>query len=268
MQNGKTKKPVQQVHKPYLTGSPYDRSVPKSALMVVLGVIMMAVAFLFLGALMMLDIPGLKIAVDVFIEAVVLLMFYYAGISNGSVAVNQGEIMYRRRETEREVTADELSRCYHPLKGFVIGLLGCAPAFIMALILALTTSKVMTGYGALPSWVSNLNKPEVAQPISFYTAGVAMNATSIVRVLVRMILMPLVNLVGAENADGLLVLERISPILVLLPGLSYGFGYTQGTKVRTKVHTDIAEGRKKAARKARRQKKAKQRVPAGPQQLN
>ena len=116
--------------------------------------------------------------------------------------------------------------------------------------------------------MSNLNKPEVAQPISFYTAGVAMNATSIVRVLVRMILMPLVNLVGAENADGLLVLERISPILVLLPGLSYGFGYTQGTKVRTKVHTDIAEGRKKAARKARRQKKAKQRVPAGPQQLN
>jgi len=202
------------------------------------------------------------------ILAFVLLLFYYSGMSNGSIAVNQGEIMYRRKETEREVSAEELQRCYHPLKGFVIGLLGCVPAFILAFILAVTTQRVMMSFGMLPSWVSGLNRAEVSEPLAYYTAAVPLSLTSLCRVIVRMLLMPAVNLIGAENADALLILERVSPLLVLLPGVSYGFGYTRGVKVRKRVHADIAEGRKKAAKKARRQKKIRQRSSAGPQQLN
>ena len=268
MQHGKSKKPVKPVQKPYLTGAPYDSNVPKSALGVFFGILIMAVAHLFLGALMLVDLQVLKVTANVLVFVFAMLLFYYAGTSNGTIAVNQGEIMYRRKETDREVSADDLSRCYHPLKGFVIGLIGCSLAFLMAAFLALTTRRLMTTPGVLPSWVTSVGRAEVSEPLAFYTAVEPMTATGFVRVLVRMILMPFVNLIGAENSDSLLILERLSPLLVLLPGVAYGLGYQRGTVVRTRVHTDIAEGRRKAAKKAKRQKKARQRQAAGPQQLN
>ena len=86
------------------------------------------------------------------------------------------------------------------------------------------------------------------------------------RVVVRMLIMPFVNMVGATNADGLLTLERLSVLPMLLPALCYGVGYQQGVRVRTRVHTDIATGKRKRARKAKKQQRA--RAAKGPEQLN
>ena len=53
------------------------------------------------------------------------------------------------------------------------------------------------------------------------------------------------------HRDGMLLLERLSPIIVLLPAIAYGTGYLQGQKERTRIHTGIAENRKsRAARRA------------------
>ncbi|MBQ1860462.1 MAG: hypothetical protein II141_04705, partial [Clostridia bacterium] len=190
-----------------------------------------------------------------------------SGMSQGSVAVNNGEIMHHRRETGAQILPEELARSYHPLKGFLTGLAGTLPLFFCALIFAIITRKQMTGLGALPSWVAALEgREEVGPALEFYRTGGGWTLESILRIIIRLSLMPYVNMVGSGNADGLLLLERLSPILVLLPGLSYGVGYTQGVKVRSRVHADIAKNVRKKAKKNAKSKKAPK--AKGPIELN
>ena len=91
----------------------------------------------------------------------------------------------------------------------------------------------------------------------------------VLRLIVRMSIMPLISIIGAENADALLLVERLCVLPLLLPALSYGIGYTRGVAMRSRIHTDIARNKRKARKKQKQQQKQKQRLqPKGPQQLN
>ena len=87
------------------------------------------------------------------------------------------------------------------------------------------------------------------------------------RLIVRMMVMPFVNIIGADNKDAILLLERVSPLINLLPVLAYGLGYVNGVGVRTSVHTNIALGKKKAKRKQAKERRARRQA-KGPEQLN
>ena len=253
------KKPVQPVRKPYLTGSPADSSTIRSALTILGTLLLMGVAFLFFGAVLLFDQFVLRLITNALVYGVALLLYYNTGAGNGAIAVNNGEIMLRRLETDREVTPEERARCYHPLKGLIIGLLGCAPLIILALILAFTAERQMTSIGVLPSWVAALeSREEIGRALAYYHQPLYMGFTDWLRVGIRIGMMPLVNIIGSENPDGLLLLERLSPLIMALPGLFYGLGYRQGTEIRTKVHTDIAAGQTKRKKKDRRERKQRQ----------
>ncbi len=261
------------VSQPFLTGDPVDAGTLKSALMIFGGLFLVAFGYMLGGAVMTFDNLPLRVLLNGLILTVALGVFYFAGSSNGTIAVNQGEILYRRKETGREIKKEELSLCYHSLKGFLIGVIATVPLFICALILAMTARRLMSTPGTLPSWVTGLtSRKDITDALYVYTAGSPLTVTVIVRVIVRLSLMPLVNMVSSSNPDGMLVLERLSPLLVFLPGLAYGVGYTRGPANRTKVHTDIARNKKTAAKKARQQKKRRQaiaqRANRKPEQLN
>ena len=175
--------------------------------------------------------------------------------------------MLQRQEAGREVNPEDRRSCYHPLKGYIIGLLGSVPCVICCLLLAATAQRVVSGIGALPSWLSSLQRrEEIGGALAFYSQTSPMQLEDMMRVVVRMCIMPFVNMVGAANADGLLTLERLSALPMLLPALFYGVGYQQGVRVRIQVHTDIATGKRKRARKAKKQQRA--RAAKGPEQLN
>jgi hypothetical protein len=86
--------------------------------------------------------------------------------------------------------------------------------------------------------------------------------------IVRVAVMPFVSLVGAENRDGMLLVERLSPLLVLLPAAAYGTGYLQGRKERTKIHTGIAQSNQKRIRREKKARKARAARSRTPEQLN
>ena len=137
------------------------------------------------------------------------------------------------------------------------------------LLLAVMAERQVTGYGALPSWVSSLqSRNELGDALVAYTVREGISAVDVLRIIVRICVMPFVNMVGAENRDAMLLVEKLSPILVLLPAIAYGTGYLQGKKERTRIHTGIAENRKSRARKERRARKARMNRPKGPEQLN
>ena len=264
------KQKIQKVTKAYLKGDVIDRTTLPSAVKFFFGMVVMAILFLISGVMMNFDQQWVNILVNAAVMLAAYLFFHQLGISAGADAVNQGEIMHARQEKGRPVAEWERSMCFHPLKGLVGALLGAIPFFLCALALALIAERQMTNLGALPSWVGGIEgREEIGGALAYYHETGNMSLEGILRLIIRMTTMPVVNMIGAANKDGMLLLERISPVLMLLPAICYGIGYMGGVGIRTNIHTNIALGKKKAKRKQAKERRARRTQPhRGPEQLN
>ena len=265
----KSKKTVTPVEKPFLKGKPTDERTWKAATGF-FGILLVAAIMTFLvcsAASMSNQI--LRIALNLAVELLVLFIFYNNAIGRSADAVARGEILWQRKEKGIPFTEKEQAICFHPAKGYVTGLLGTIPILICCILLAALAERQTTGYGTLPSWVSSLQgRNELGDALVAYTVREGISAVDVIRIIVRICIMPFVNMAGAENRDAMLLVERLSPILALLPAIAYGTGYLQGRKERTRIHTGIAENRKSRARKERKARKARVNRPKGPEQLN
>lgn len=268
MMNNQKKAKIEKVSKPYLRGDMYDRTTIPGALKFFTGTVVMAVIFLVVCMMMNWEQTWLNIAVNSAVLLLTYMMFAQFGMNAGADAVNQGEIMYAREEKGRPVADWERKLCYHPLKGLLTGLIGSVPILLCSIVLALIAERQMSGIGTLPSWVGSMEgRPEFGAALAVYHETGSLTLQSAMRLIVRMTTMPFVNMIGAGNSNGMLLMERISPILNLLPAVAYGLGYINGVSVRTTVHTNIALGKKKAKRKQAKERRNRiQR--RGPEQLN
>ncbi len=262
------KNKIEKVTKPYLKGDALDRTTVPGALKFFAGTVAMAVVFLIVCVMMSWDQRWLSIALNLAVLMAVYMMFAQFGMNSGADAVNQGEIMFARQEKGRPVADWERSMCYHPLKGLLSALFGSIPLVLYSLILAFVAQRQMSGLGVLPSWVGSIEgRQEIGNALAVYHETGSLTLEAATRLIVRMSTMPYVNIVGAENKDGMLLLERCSPLLNLLPAIAYGLGYMNGVGVRTTVHTNIALGKKKARRKQAKERRARRQA-RGPEQLN
>lgn len=262
----KKKKTIKPVKKPFLQGKPVDGSTAAAAIKFFFSLFGMALVNVLLGSMVSWSIQWLNILFNGALLLVIYGVYYQNGANRGVAAVNQGEILWQRRENGHQVDQKEQSLCFHPMKGFLIGLLGLLPALVCGLMLALVAQKQYTGLGALPSWIASLQRQtETAGALAIYQTEQAMSMESTLRVIVRLLVMPYVNMVGANNRDALLLLERICILPLLMPAISYGVGYLQGIRLRTQVHTDIALGKRKRAKKEKKRRQARSKEP---EQLN
>lgn len=263
----KQQKKIPKVTKPYLQGDPVDKTLFSRTIKFFFSTIGMVLAFVLVGGMMNWGNAILNGVFNGMIIVTMGLMFYQFGTTAGAEAVNQGEIMYQRRETGRTVDPAEQKLCFHPWKGMIYALLGSLPLVLASLVLACIAQKQMTPMGTLPSWIGALEtRPEIGAPLTFYHDVPSMSLEDTLRIIIRMSTMPYLNIIGSANRDGMLLLERISPILNLIPAVVYGLGYMCGVQVRSKVHTDIALGKKKQKRKQQKERRA--RSARQPEKLN
>lgn len=270
MTKGATKK-IEPVQKPFLRGHVKDERTWKNAV-VFFGLILLASVMCFLVCSMTgLDHVVLRVLLNTVIEALVLMIFYSRGTALGTDDVARGEVLYQRQERGMETAASERAMCYHPAKGFVIGLLGTAVLFLAALVFALKTEPQALGAGVLPGWLQPyLGRDEIGGPLAYYTQTEGLQWMDMLRILIRTCVIPFVSMVGTANRTGVVTVERLSPVLILLPAIAYGLGYLRGPGVRSRVHTEIAENKKRRARREKRERRArmKRSAPKGPEQLN
>ena len=160
--------------------------------------------------------------------------------------------------------------CYHPAKGAVIALLGCLLWLILSILFACITTRQYTSIGVLPSWLTVLQtREEIGAPLAFYSVIEPMSLEQILRIVLRIVCLPWVNIFSAGGAESLLTLERCMPLIMLVPALSYIVGYLRGPQVRSEVHTSIADNtRKRQRREQRRRRQRQQRTAKGPERLN
>ncbi len=261
---------IERISKPFVRGKIIDRTLPGGALKFFGFTLLMAFVYFMSMIVSSMDSQFLNILINGAILLTTWLIVWQSGMASGADAVSQGEIMYQRREKGRPVAKWEEDLCYHPLKGFIVALIGSIPLFVCCLILALIAKRQMTTIGVLPEWVSAFEgRPEIGGPLMYYHEEAKLTLETALRFIVHIVVMPLVSIVGADNKDGILLLERLSPVVVLLPAVFYGAGYALGTRERAAVHGNIALGKMKQQKKQRRERRARQQAARrGPEQLN
>lgn len=265
------KKKIAPVKKPYLTGTIVDKTTLGGAVKTFFFSVFMCVAFFLITFISNWNSTFLNVVTGLLMLFVTFLIFFQSGMRLGTDAVNQGEIMYQRQEKGRPVADWERKLCYHPLKGFTHALLGFLPLIILTLVYALIARIEKTAIGVPPAWLDqHMSNPEIAAPLQYYYQDPKMTIDVILRPISRASVIPYLKLFDVGySKPGKLLLDRLTPVLNLLPVIVYGVGYAWGTKVRTAVHTNIAMGKQKQKRRQAKERKARQTmVHRGPDRLN
>jgi len=272
MQNKGKKTPIEMVHKPIIQGSWCGKDARKMALKRALSVLTTTLVYLFGSLLLSFDALWGRILMGFVLVLGVCYYQYVNGLNQGENDAAYGEIIYGRKESGRVVPPEECERSFHPMKGIFAAVAGAAPFMLLALVFAFMAKPVYYSLGVLPSWTEGLMvQTEFATGLIHYNVSDGMGAMDIMRIIIRAMTMPFVNVASALGVEAVLLCERLSPLLILLSPLGYGIGYLGGQHLRDQVNTGIKMGddrKKKREMKARRKRQRQQRSSSkGPEQL-
>lgn len=261
----------EEIKKPFLTGSIFDERTIRSSLgffgtlIIVFLVAFIACASASFGNFI------LRLLFNAAAIILALIIFYNSGTKRGADDVARGEILWQKKEKQIQFSHSEQKLCFHQMKGYLIGLIGSGVFILLAIYLALNTSISMTGSGTLPSWMQAYAKrSDIGNALVNYTQPEGMMTIDYIRAIVRVAIIPFVNIIGTANREGILIIERLSPLILLLPAAAYGTGYLGGKTIRTRIHTAISDNERKRARKEKKRRKGKPTATHSrePEQLN
>ena len=261
---------IGKISKPYMRGTLVDRGLAGGALKFFGSMLLMIFVYFMSMIVSSVESHFLVVVINVAILGTTWLIFWQSGMASGTDAVSQGEIMYQRQEKGRPVADWERKLCYHPLKGYFVALLGALPLILCCAVFACIAQREMTTLGVLPKWVGAFEgRPEIGGGLSYYHQEAKLTLEAALRIGVRVAVMPWISIVGTDNKDLLLLVERLSPVLMLIPVVVYGTGYMLGTSVRAAVHGNIAQGKKRLAKKQAKERRARRQTEKrGTEQLN
>lgn len=273
MQNkAKRNKPIEIVKKPIIPGSWHGRDAQKMAFKRFLSVVATTAIYLLGCVLLGFDAMWGRILMCVTIVGGVTYYQYMNGLNQGESDAAYGEIIYGRRQNGYSVSQEDCERSFHPMKGFFAALVGAAPFALFALVFAFVARPVYYSLGILPSWTDSLmNQTEFATGLNYYGAGSELGFEGVMRIADRAMIMPFVNIAAGIDMNAVLLVERLSPLLVLVSPMGYAFGYMGGQRLRDQVNTGIKMGderKKKREAKARKKRQRQQQQRSkGPEQL-
>lgn len=247
------------VFKPYLKGNPLESGVAKKSLRLMAYCFLFVFLYLIVGTALQFGGPVVRTILNLLIVLVCAGLTYMDGSRVGEGEVALGEIAHTRQEAGKAVDEKEKARGYHPAKGWVIALIAAIPLVLITLPHALTAQKQTYILQSLPRWVSGYeSQREIMAPLAYYQRDASLSVMDILRMASRILIFPFVNIATTDNADALLLADRLSPLLACLPLLGFPFGYMTGPRSRAMIHGDISTSNKRAARKRRKAVKARQ----------
>lgn len=252
------KKKIKPVVKPYLRGSWHGKQTTAKGLKSILSILFISFIYLLLGILLSFNAMILRVMMSVIIVSFAALYMFNQGTVKGEADTAYGEIMYQHQQEGKTVVEQDSERCYHPAKGFTIILIALLPYLLITLVFALMAQPIVYNLGVLPSWLdASAQQSHVGEALSYYSTQGSLQLIDILRIAVRAMTMPFINIAIPLGKTAVLWAERLSPLWITIAPIAYAFGYMQGPKLRIKINTGIAIGMRNKRRKERKARKAR-----------
>lgn len=260
------KKKPQIVIKPMLAGSALDVMTFNRALRVAGGVLISMFFYVVFGFLLTFENVVLRILVNTVLLLIGAGLLYMTGATHGEADAAFGEIMYQREQEGKSVPKSERSRGFYKPKGFATAFLGVLPFVLLALVVTFTARLQTYSLGALPEWLTIYRRqPEIGDALRYYETAVSFGVLDGIKLIVRFAVLPFIGMVGSTNAAAVLMVERLSPLLVMAVPAGYALGYLRGKDLRIRVHTSIAQSKRRKKNKDKKERQRRQ--DKGPEQL-
>lgn len=249
-------KQVKPVIKPYLRGSWHGKAETRKGVRMIFSVLFIAFLYFILGLMLSFNSLALRAITSFTLVAFAASYMYFQGMSSGEADTSIAEIMYQHEQDGQAIDPIDRERCYHPGKGFYEIFIALIPYLLVTLTFAVLAKPLYYSLGVLPAWLDMPAKQtHVAEALAYYSVTDSSAFLSILRIIVRSLTMPFINVSLMLGTDAVLWAERLTPLWVSLAPLAYGFGYLQGPNMRIKVNTGIKIGvhnKKRKERKARK----------------
>ena len=254
-QNAKKKKKNQltPVYKPYKKGNWHSAGAVRQGLKLLLYYIAFAFAYVILGAPLQFGNATLRIICNLALVLCCGAVLYMNAARHGDSEVALGEIMFSREAEGKPVNLKDRENSYHPLKGLFVLAVAAVPILLITVPFAVTAEKQVYALQSLPSWVSSYGShDEIAAPLSYYQREFVPGVLDYLRLISRVLIFPFANIASISGADAMLTMDRLSPILALIPAMGYPLGYRTGPRSRALTHGSIASSRKRYVRKEKK----------------
>lgn len=261
MQNPPKKKKQKQplIYKPYLKGDWHDAKAVRRGLSLLLYYLLFAFLFIVAGSALSFGGTAVRVIMNLLMVLVCAAIFFMNAARHGESEVAFAEIALTRKNAGKEIDPKDRQRCYHPLKGVFIALVAAIPLLLLTVPYAVSAVKRVYVLQGLPKWVSGYSsQSEIWLPLSFYQQPGSLTVMDILRLIVRVLTFPFVNIATADNADAMLLVDRLSPLLVILPLVGYPLGYLTGPRSRAMVHGDISSSNTRHQRRRNKAQKKRQ----------
>lgn len=255
---GKEKKTL--VYKPYLKGTWHSGLAARRGLKLLTYHLVFVFVYLFIGQALLFDAVVLRVLINLMVVLGFGALLFSEGAKTGLDDVAFAEIALQRQESGKPIEKKEKDRCYHPLKGLFTALAGSLPLVLIALAFAFMTSLQVHQLSGLPAWVQAYERrADVGLALRYYHETGAFSLVDALRIFVRLSIFPFINMAGTGSARTLLLLERLSPLLVLIIPTGYALGYLQGRRLRAGVHGAISTDSRRRIQRERRERRRRQR---------
>ena len=156
--------------KSFLTGTAADERTVKNSLKF-FGVLLIVFVIAFIAcASATFDSIILRLFMNSAVILLSLYIIYNNGSKRGAEDVARGEILWQKKEKGHAFSESERKMCFHPMKGYLIVLIGSIIFLIPAVILAFKTSVQTTASGTLPSWMqAYVKRSDIGNALINYT---------------------------------------------------------------------------------------------------
>jgi hypothetical protein len=184
------------------------------------------------------------------------MLEFMEGATRGEHDVTMSRMVESRlREKNVQPEKRELASCYGPQKAFIAFALATGVFFLLALAVALAAKPYTYALQDLPTWMNAYNgRDDVTSPLAFYRHVGSATVVDYIRIVVRACILPFVNLFPDVQESALLI-DRLSPLFIILLPLSYPLGYLMGPHFYEKRMRENEEAKKATMKRIRRKNK-------------
>ncbi len=235
----------------------WTRDVLRSAGKILVYILALGMLSLMLAQLLMTKNHALRILLNAVAFGGVWALLFLEGGAQGQKAVAHDRMLAQRVEQVAE--PDKRAGRYRPMRGALAALLAALPLFLAASALAVLAKPYTYALQDLPLWLAGYReRADIGAPLAYYAVHSAPAAADYLRIGVRLVIMPAAYIAGGFGTAASLLLDRLSPLLVLLLPSAFALGYLRGPALDRKMlarnEQAKAEHQKKIARKKKRER--------------